>query len=76
MYKLDLLAELLAEDDGEFPVSLYNANCGVGAWTGGRSYLMKGLTTVIRARMYQAGWTTKRPFRSFFSLGIMTALLV
>lgn len=45
-------------------------------WTGGRSYLMKGLTTVMRALTYQAGWTTRRPFRSFFSLDIMTAFLV
>ena len=30
--------------------------------------LMKGLTTVISALMYQAGWTTSSPFRSFFSL--------
>lgn len=34
---------------------------------------MKGLTTVMRALIYQAGWTTRRPFRSFFSLDIMTA---
>lgn len=30
--------------------------------------LMKGLTRVSRALMYQAGWTTRSPFRSFFNL--------
>ena len=35
-------------------------------WDGGD--LMKGLTSVSMALMYQAGCTTSRPFRSFFSL--------
>lgn len=35
VYKLDLLAELLAADGGEFPVSLHNANCRVGGQVGG-----------------------------------------
>lgn len=30
--------------------------------------LMKGLTRVMRALMYQAGWTTRSPFKSFFNL--------
>lgn len=30
--------------------------------------LMKGFTSVSSALMYQAGWTTNRPFRSFLSL--------
>lgn len=34
--------------------------------------LMKGLITVSRALMYQAGWTTSSPFRSFFSLDTQT----
>lgn len=34
----------------------------------GSAHLMKGLTTVMSALMYQAGWTTKSPFRSFLNL--------
>ena len=30
--------------------------------------LIKGFTSVTSALMYQAGWTTSRAFRSFFSL--------
>lgn len=30
--------------------------------------LMKGFTSVSSALMYQAGWTTNRPLRSFLSL--------
>lgn len=33
-----------------------------------QAHLMKGLTSVMRALMYQAGWTTSSPFRSFLSL--------
>lgn len=32
------------------------------------TYLMKGLMTVINALTYQAGWTTKSPFKSFLNL--------
>lgn len=33
-----------------------------------RAHLMNGLMTVITALTYQAGWTTKSPFKSFLNL--------
>lgn len=61
----DLLAELVTVEQPEVLDGCVCVRVSVCVFD---ADLMKGFTSVSSALMYQAGWTTNRPFRSFLSL--------